>query len=81
MSAIAKLDIYDYTLIDNKVVIFLSGTNDPILVDILSEINNAYDVIYLEGKYYRFTGVYEIKRNINGRAYLGLEVELTGGRY
>ena len=39
MASIAKMDCYDYFLLPGVVQIEVNGTNDPILVDILSEVD------------------------------------------
>lgn len=55
-----KLDSYNYTLFPGVISIKLMGTNDPDLVDIMSEINRSNGKIYVEGHRYRYTGKYEI---------------------
>ena len=74
MRNLAKLDSYEYTLLPGVVRIDILDSSDPILVDILSEIENSNDIFYLEGEYYRFLGDYEIVNTQNNKWYLDLSV-------
>lgn len=69
---LAKLDLYDYFMLPGVVQIRLDGTNDPILVDILSEIDRFEGRIYVEGYYFLMDG-YEIV-NDGTAVYLNLHV-------
>lgn len=55
-----KLDSYNYELYPGVISIKLTGTNDPDLVDIMSEINRSEGKIYLEGQRYMYTDKYKI---------------------
>lgn len=68
-----KLDRYDYTILDGLIRIRLSGTNDPDLVDIMSEINRSDGRIYIEGERFLYLDGYEIL-NRGSNAYLELVV-------
>lgn len=52
--SLAKLDIYDYELSPGVIDIRMNGTNDPTMVDILSEINRYKGRLYVEGRYFRY---------------------------
>ena len=69
---LAKLDTYEYRLLPGVIRIALDRTNDPIIVDILSEIDRANDRVYVEGQYFMMYG-YDVY-SVNGRVYLDLEV-------
>ena len=70
---LTKLDIYDYTLLPGVIRIDLNGTNDPILVDIMSEIEQNGGRIYVEGFYYEYLNNYRIRGH--GRdSYIELDV-------
>jgi hypothetical protein len=56
---LAKLDAYDYTILPGVIQIRISSTNDPDLVDIMSEITRS-NKIYIDGLYYRYLDRYEI---------------------
>lgn len=76
MTALAKLDPYDYKVIPGKIRIKLTSSNDPILVDILSDIHNSNGKIYVEGGFYSYLSKHEIVRR--GRyTFLELNVEPT----
>ncbi len=72
--SLAKLDIYEYRLLPGIIQIAIDGTNDPIIVDILSEIDRTNGRVYVEGRYFMMTG-YELVNN--GTTYLNLEVTTT----
>lgn len=55
-----KLDRYDYELLPGIIRINLSGTNDPDLVDIMSEINRSDGRIYIEGRRFKYSDDYQI---------------------
>lgn len=78
MGKIAKLDMYDYLVLPGVIRVKLSSSSDPILVDILSEISNSYDLIYIEGLFYNFLDEYEIFSE-NGIHWLEISVvEIRG---
>lgn len=64
--------MYDYIILPGIIQVTLDGTNDPIMVDILSEIDNARGRIYADGTYYDFLN-YKIHHQ-DSQAYLDLEV-------
>lgn len=55
-----KLDRYDYEILPGVISIKLMGTNDPDLVDIMSEMAHTEGKIYLEGKRYLYLDKYQI---------------------
>jgi hypothetical protein len=57
---LAKLDAYDYMLLPGIIRINVSGTNDPDLVDILSEIHRYEGRIYVEGQRYSYLDNYRL---------------------
>lgn len=69
---LAKLDTYEYCLLPGVIRIALDRTNDPIIVDILSEIDRAKGRVYVEGQYFMMYG-YDVY-DINNQVYLDLEV-------
>ncbi len=73
MRTLAKLDCYYYYVLPGVIQIELSATNDPTLVDILSDVERANGNLYLDGTYYTMTG-YEIVTSDNGGVYLELSV-------
>ena len=75
MTVLTKLDTYDYVALPGVIQVSLTGTNDPILVDILSELDKSNGKIYVEGCYYLFLG-YEI-HNVQGHTVLDLQVVET----
>lgn len=72
---LAKLDIYDYFILPGVIQIKVERTNDPTLVDILSEVERANGRIYVEGHYYIMYG--HSIQTINGKTYLDLRVTET----
>lgn len=56
----AKLDVYDYVVLPGVIRIGISGVSDPILVDILSEIDLVDGKIYVEGFNYQYMNEYNI---------------------
>ena len=73
MVKLAKLDRYDYKLIPDKIRIKLTRVNDPILVDILSDIHNSNGKVYVEGNHYSYMGKHEIVTRRNN-VFLELHV-------
>jgi hypothetical protein len=73
MTRLAKLDGYNYKIFRDIIRIKLSRTNDPILVDIMSDIYNSGGNVYVEGNYYSYSGKYEIVTR-RGNAFLELHV-------
>lgn len=74
MTKLAKLDPYNYKIIPDKIRIKLSKTNDPILVDIMSDIRNSRGKIYVEGDFYTYSDKYEI---VKRGEYIFLELHVT----
>lgn len=70
--SLAKMDLYDYVILPGIIRIALSATNDPTLVDILSEIESAHGRIYADGVYYEFLN-YEIYTD-SGNVFMELQV-------
>lgn len=70
---LAKLDSYDSEVLPGVIKISLVNTNDPDLVDILSEIENSGGKIYVDGCYYWYSNKYEIITE-HGETYLELHV-------
>lgn len=69
----AKLDAYDYTLLPGVIRIRVCGTNDPELVDIMSEISRANNKIHIEGLFYTYMDNYRIFKR-GDHAYVELDV-------
>lgn len=74
MDSITKLDMYDYILLPGVIRIEISSTTDPILVDILSEIEHSSGNIYVEGEYYQFLEQYDIFKDVDNKFFLDLHV-------
>lgn len=55
-----KLDRYDYTLLPGIIQIRLSATNDPDLVDIMSEVDRSNGRIYVEDRRFSYLDDYQI---------------------
>lgn len=53
---ITKIDSYDFRIVDDGIEISIDGTNDPTLVDILSELDRTNGRLYVDGEHYLFTG-------------------------
>mgnify|MGYP006355747037 CR=1 FL=1 len=60
---LTKLDVYDYTILPGIIRIHINGTNDPVLVDIMSEITHTNGHIYVEDLYYTYLDRYEVFNN------------------
>jgi hypothetical protein len=76
VTKLAKLDRYDYEILPGVIRIRLNKTNDPILVDIMSDIRNSDGKVYVEDFYYLYLDKYEIVRQ--GKiSYLDLHVMKT----
>lgn len=76
--SLTKLDIYEYRLLTGVIQIAIEGNNDPIIVDILSEIDRSNGRVYVEGQYFIMTGYEIIAKPYPGAvAYLNLEVTKT----
>ena len=73
--SLAKMDLYDYVILPGIIRIALSATNDPTLVDILSEIEAARGRIYADGHYYEFIN-YDIYTQ-SGNVFMDLQVVET----
>lgn len=68
-----KLDRYDYSFLPGIIRIQLSGTNDPDLVDIMSEIDRSDGRIYIEGRRFSYLNHYEIF-NRGSKSYIEIHV-------
>lgn len=73
---LTKLDRYDYDIFSGTIRIKLCGTNDPDLVDIMSEISRSKGRIYLEGKHFLYLNNYNIN-SANGETFIDLYVKET----
>lgn len=76
MTKVAKLDMYDVFLLPGIILVKLTRINDPILVDIMSDIHNSDNRIHVDGHYYKYNDRYEIVRQHND-VYLELHVTET----
>lgn len=78
---LAKLDIYDYEILDNVIRIRMNGTNDSTMVDILSEIDRYRGRVYVEGQYFTYLDS-EVTVEGLGRSavYLDLHVKTEENR-
>lgn len=70
------LDSYEYEINPDNISICLNGTNDPLMVDVLSELAIFNGKIYLEGSFYQYLDEYEITNRL-GYYYLELKVIQT----
>lgn len=73
MRSITKLDTYDYIILPGVIRIKIKSNTDPILVDVLSEIENSNGKIYVDGNYYQYLEMYYIYTS-EKESYLELEV-------
>jgi hypothetical protein len=73
---LTKLDEYDYSIAVDSILIAITGNRDPILSDILSEISQSNNKIYVGGCYYTFLNEYEVVKD-GACSYLVLKVKLT----
>lgn len=73
MGNLSKLDAYDYAIVPDGIRVAISGINDPILVDVLSEISQSDGKIYVEGSHYTYLDEYEIVVDV-ARPYIELKV-------
>jgi hypothetical protein len=71
--ALAKLDAYDYTILPGVIRIAITSTNDPDLVDILSEISRFDGRIYVEGCRYSYLDNYRLY-TVDGESFIELDV-------
>lgn len=65
----AKLDYYNYDILENVIRIFIDSKLDSYIFDIFHELEKCNNLIYIEGLHYTFTGNYQIEDN-----YLDLHV-------
>lgn len=76
--SLTKLDHYDYILLPGVIRIKLDATNDPSLVDIMSELDRAGNRVYVEGNYYTYLDEYYIHEDpVERQVYLDLKVVQT----
>lgn len=75
MTKLAKLDSYNYKIVQDRISIKLSRKSDPILVDIMSDIHNSGGRIYVEGHYYEYHNYQVVTRR--GNVFLELTVTET----
>ena len=73
---LTKLDSYDYLLLPGVIRIELDNTNDPDVVDILSEINRSEGRIYVEGYRYLYLDNYRLFQ-VDQQAFIELDVVET----
>ena len=80
----ARLDSYDYRLVDPHLIhIYVESVSDVTVADIVTDINSHYGKIYLEGSYYKFRSSVIVK-TMRGVVILELNVEplfREGGEY
>lgn len=70
---LTKLDSYDYLILPGVIRIHLSGTNDPDIVDIMSEIESSEGNIYIDG--YRYVYLDNYRLHGQGKdSYMELDV-------
>lgn len=55
-----KLDAYNYEILPGVIRIRIEGTNDPDIVDIMSEISRSDGKIYVEGYRYSYLNTYRL---------------------
>lgn len=67
---LAKLDAYNYELFPGVIRINVNGTNDPDIVDIMSEITRSRGNIYVEGNRYSYLDNYRLNAS-----FMELDVE------
>lgn len=72
--SLAKLDTFDYTILPGVIRFSMLGMSDPSMVDILSEIENSSNVIFIEGHFYEYLD-YSVVEDKDG-VYLELKVAL-----
>lgn len=70
---VTKLDAYDYVILPGVIRIRLVATNDPDVVDIMSEINRSNGNIYIEGYRYSYLNNYRLFPRDN-EAFIELDV-------
>lgn len=73
---LVKLDAYDYMILPGIIRIRLDCSNDPISVDILSELSRTDNKIYVEGYYYSYLDNYRVYSD-NGDSFMELDVVRT----
>lgn len=79
--SLAKLDVYDYELLDNVIRIRMHGTKDPTMVDILSEIDRYRGRVYVEGRYFTYLDSEVVtQRHPGAPVYLDLYVKTEENR-
>lgn len=72
---LVKLDAYDYVVLPGIIRIRLDSANDPISVDILSEMVRNQGKIYVEGCYYSYLDNYRVYSNPNNNeSFMELQV-------
>ena len=71
---LTKLDRYDYDILSGTIRIRLCGTNDPDLVDIMSEIMRSDGRIYIEGRHFRYLDDYRIHGDCD-ESFIDLQVK------
>lgn len=71
---VTKLDNYDYEIFPGIIRIFLSGMNDPDLVDIMSEIHRSEGRIYINGNRYLYLDNYKLISQ-SDKSFIDLDVE------
>lgn len=69
---LTKLDNYDLIILPGVIRVKVTGTNDPSILDIMSEIHHSEGNISIDGQHYSYLDNYEIFRD-NGQAYLELQ--------
>lgn len=73
---VTKLDAYDYSIHEGYISIRLASTNDPDLVDIMSELNRSKGKIYVEGHRFLYLDNYRLF-STGSESFIELDVEET----
>lgn len=74
--SLTKLDAYDYVVLPGVIRIRVGATNDPDILDILSEISRCSGKVYVEGCYYLYLDTYRVFSDNTG-TYFELDVVQT----
>lgn len=69
-----KLDVYDYVILPGTIRIGIADGNDPVLVDILSELTMTSGRVYVEGMRFQYLDQYHIEIK-EGESFIDLSVE------
>lgn len=70
---VTKLDAYDSEIVPGAIRITITGTNDPDIVDIMSELHASEGKIHIDGEYYQYLD-YSFHK-VDEHQYMELKVE------